>query len=76
MSSILRRNKPEAECTMIGTKEDGTRSYVCKVDEGKVFQVEVDKSGNVNIDAKFVLITNEEYKKIHEALRKGQSAVV
>jgi len=69
--SILRR-KSEAECTLIGTKDDGTKSYICKVDEGKVFEVTVDKTGNVHIDAKFVLITDEEYKKVHEALRKVQ----
>jgi hypothetical protein len=77
MSSILKR-KSEAECTLVGTKEDGTKSYLCRVDEGKVFEVNVDKAGNISIDAKFVLITKDEYEKIHNALKKGQppSAVV
>lgn len=73
--SILRRNKPEAECTLIGTKEDGTKSYVCKVGEGKVFQVEMDKEGNVHLDAKFVVATPEDYKKIHGAIKQQSSPV-
>jgi len=75
MAGILRRSKPEAECTPVSTKEDGTKVMVCKVDDGKVFQVEVDKAGNVNIDAKYVVITPEDYKKIHNAI-KEQSAPV
>lgn len=73
--SILRRNKPEAECTLVGTKEDGTRSYVCKVDEGKVFKVEVDKAGKVDIDAQFVVASPEDYKKIHGAIKQQSSPV-
>jgi hypothetical protein len=67
--AFLKRNKPEAECTLMGTKEDGTKSYICKVDEGKVFQVEVDKTGKINIDAKFVVATPDDYKKIHNTIK-------
>lgn len=70
MAGILRRNKPEAECTMISTREDGTKVYMCKVEEGKVFQVEVDRTGRVNIDAKLVVASPEDYRKIHQAIKE------
>lgn len=71
MSSIFKR---KTECTLIGTKEDGTKTYVCRVDDSKVFQVEMDKEGNIHLDAKFVIATPEDYRKIHDALQKAQAS--
>ncbi len=74
--SILRRNKPPAECTLINEREDGTKVFVCKVDESKVFEVQVDKTGRLEIDAKFVVATPDDYRKIHEAIKMKESSVV
>jgi hypothetical protein len=73
--NILKRKG--TACTLIGTKEDGTRKFVCQFDGSKVFEVDVDTSGKLHIDAKYVLISQEEYKKIYDELkRQSPSGVV
>jgi len=69
MASLIKR-KPSADCQLIKVDEEGMRYYVCRVDEGKVFEVKVDKQGNINPTPKYFIISPEDYKKIHQAIKE------
>ncbi|MEM2445418.1 MAG: hypothetical protein QW734_02025 [Candidatus Bathyarchaeia archaeon] len=68
--SFLKKRDDAAECTLIGTREDGTQTWICKVDDGKIFQVERTKDGDMRLDAKMVVPTPEDFKKIYEGIRR------
>lgn len=68
--------KKEDTCTLIGSTEDGSRKYVCQVDENKVFEVTTKPNGEIaDIAPKTVLLTPKDYEKIHKALKNGISPV-
>jgi len=70
MASILKR-RDETACTLIGTNEDGSKKWVCQVDESKIFEVTTDKNGEIKeLSPKTVLMTPKDYQKVYDALKR------
>ena len=74
---LERVRRGQSSCQLIGTNEDGSKKWVCQVDESKVFEVVTDKNGEIkNINPKTVLMTPSDYKKIYEALKRQVSTPI
>lgn len=68
------RRGPKEECTLINQDPNsGIKTFVCRTDPDTVFEVKVDKEGNIMPDLKYKMMDPKEYDKIHKALRKHQS---
>ncbi len=75
MERILRRKNGNV-CNLIGTSEDGSKKWVCQVDESKIFEVTTDKNGEIKeINPKTVLMTPGDYKKVYNALKRQLSPI-
>ena len=46
---LERVRRGQSSCQLIGTNEDGSKKWVCQVDESKVFEVVTDKNGEIKI---------------------------
>jgi hypothetical protein len=75
MPDILKRRE-ESACSLIGTSDDGSKKWVCQVDESKIFEVTTNKEGEIKeVNPKTVLMTPEDYKKVYNALKRQISPI-
>ena len=74
MTAMFRKPR-EAECQKVG-EEEGKEKYVCKVEDGKTFEVLVDETGNFQVRSKYIVPTVDDYKKIRKALIEKGKVVV
>jgi len=69
------RKKP-AVCRKIG-ENDGVHHIVCETEPGKVFEILIQKDGTSTLKPRSIIPTEDDYKKIREALRElGIGAVL
>jgi hypothetical protein len=69
--------KKKPECTLIRTDpESGIKTWVCRVDPDTIYEVKVDKQGNILPELKSRFPDPKEFEKIHNALQKQQTQAV